>query len=257
MQIDDFKTWHWVAVGLLVGLAFSLVLTVAGPPFATAELDTVDASTFEYGLQGQLLRPGQAGLVVRFHRDQPVLRNLIVHPPLAGDDPRKVWVTGQIYKIGPQFKNPAVPSGPQVYVEQWVPFKYPTSVPYRGQNGAVGSFPTVAGYLSAMQQRKVPAFTYRVAWPEKPAVVWSLPPAAGLLSLGVAWPLALGILRSWGLAKPVKVAPPKPAAKPAPAPAPPVRVVVAPPLPPPVPQPVAAGDGRRFGGEFYPVEKKT
>ena len=220
MQIEDFKTWHWVALGLVAGLAFSLVLTMAGPPFATDELDTVDASIFEHALQGRLLRAGQPALVARFHKDQPVVRNLIVHPPLRGDDPHKFWVTGQLYHIGPQYKNPTNAAAGEQYVEQWRPFKYPAPAPYSGQNGAVAPFPTVAGYLSAMQQRSVPAFTYRTAWQEAPWAVWSLPPVAGLLMIGVAWPLALGILQSAGMARPPKV---KAVAKPAEPPAGPSR----------------------------------
>ena len=260
MQIDDFKTWHWVAVGLIAGLAFSLVLSMAGPPFATDELDTVDAATFENALRGQLVRGREQVLVVRFHKDQPVVRNLIVHPPLGGDDVHRYWVTGQLYKIAPQFKNPADLKSGQVVVEQWLPFKYPAPAPYVvGRNGvgvAGTSYPTVAGFLAAVQPTKgLPPFAYRVAWQEKPAAVWSLPPAAGLLVIGVAWPLALGILRRAGMANPVKTkAAPKPATPPPPRPTPApaaVRVVVAPPPPPPVP----VGDDRKYGGEFYPVVK--
>ncbi len=256
MQIDDFKTWQWVLIGLIAGLAFSLVLTAAGPPFATDELDTIDTSTFEYGLQGRLLRLGQQPLQVRFRRGEPVMRNLIVHPPLGKDEPHQFWVTGQMFKFAVTPKNPAEVRGPGACYGQWVPFKYPAAAPYVGQNGAKESFPTVAGYLAAVQQEKgPPPFSYRVAWQEAPAAIWSLPPAAGFLMIGVAWPLSLGVLRSVGMAKPVR-AKDKPEPAPVPFASPVTGVRLAPPPPPPPPPPPEPhGDDKDYRGEFYPVVK--
>ena len=139
-----------------------------------------------------------------------------------------------------------------------MPFKYPTLAPYKGQNGAVGTYPTVADYLKAMRALKTTNFTYRYAWQEVPAAVWTLPPLAGVLVIGVAWPLTLGVMRSMGLVRPPAVA-----AKPAPAPVvaaavkPVSGVRLAPPQPPPPPKAVPRGDDKEYGGEFYPVVKAT
>jgi hypothetical protein len=260
MQIEDFKTWHWVAIGLIAGLAFSLVLVMSGPPFATQELDTIDASTFEHALLGRLLRPRAQSLVAQYHKGQPLMRDVIVHPPLRGADPHQFWVTGQLYAIAPRFKNPTDPMAGEVVADRWLSFKYPATAPYVGQNGAGiagAKFPTVAEYVAAADKAKLTDVTCRVAWQESPAAVWSLPPVAGLLIIGIAWPLTLGIMRSAGMTRPPVVkAAPAPAAPPPPAPkpAPAVRVVVAPPPPPP-PPPVAVGDQKEYGGEFYPVVK--
>ncbi len=268
MQIEDFKTWQWALLGLIAGLAFSGVLALAGPSFATADLDTVDAATFEHALLGRTVRRGEAALVQRFHRDLPVIRDIAVHPPLRGDP--NDWVTGQLYTVGPRLKDPKNPAGGMAYYEQWRPFKYPAPAPYLGQNGAVGKYPTVTAYLAAMKALKTTRFEYRYAWPEMPAALWSLPPLAGVLTIGLAWPLALGGMQSVGMARPPKLkAGPK--AKPvalAPATAPNPRsaaalaaastagVRLAEPTPPPSPKPVRPADDKEYGGEFYPVVKK-
>jgi len=232
---------------------------MSGPPFATEVMDTIDASMFEHALLGRLLSPRDQQLAAQYDKGHPMLRDVVVHPPLRGADPHQYWVTGQIYHIGAQLKNPTDPKGGQVLVSHWRAFKYPAAAPYLGQNGAgiAGiKYPTVAEYVAAADKAKLTDVTCRVAWQEAPAAVWSLPPLAGLLIIGIAWPLTLGILRSVGMTRPPVVKPvPKPA-DPLPVinPAPTVRVVVAPPPPPP-PPPVAVGDHKEYGGEFYPVVK--
>jgi hypothetical protein len=75
--------------------------------------------------------------------------------------------------------------------------------------------------------------------------------------IGIAWPLTLGVLRSFGISKPAPVkviAPPPqpvPVKKPVRPAGPPVVVAPVTPKPPP---PV---DTRKYGGEFYPVVKTT
>ena len=260
MQINDFKGWHWVVIGVVVGLLFSLVLTQAGPPFAGEELDTVDASTFEHALLGRLVKNSQQRLNARFHPAQPDLRNVVVHPPLRGATPPQYWVTGQLYDVRARYKNPADVKAGEQYVEQWRPFKYPAPAPYPGQNGAVGTFPTVTQYLAAAQKVEPELISYRLAWQERPEAIWSLPPVAGLLLVGVAWPLSLGLMRRMGMAPPPRVTEKR--AKVAPAGGFPVQLTpstagvrVAPPAAPPPPPPDPHEDNRRYGGEFYPVVK--
>ena len=265
MRIENLKTWQWVLLGLLAGAAFSLVLAMAGPTFATAELDTVDASTFEHALLGRVLAPGEQRLVELYHKGQPVLRDVVVHPPFRGDDPpTRRWVTGELYWVGPRYKDPKNPTAGMHYVEQWKPFKYATAAPYTGQNGVRATYPTVSGYLAAMEQLKTTDFAYRSAWQELPVPMWVLPPFAGLLLIGSVWPLSLGVLQRVGLARMPEARQPK--AKPATGgfpvgPVPPatpstagVRVV---PPPSPKPAPVPAGDPKQYGGEFYPVAKNA
>jgi hypothetical protein len=266
MQIEDVKTWMWMVAGALAGLVFSAVLTWSGPWFDAESMDTVDAATFEHALLGRLIRHAEPALAEKYHKGQPLVRNLVVHPPIYNSTtPTRYWVTGELYSIRPQFKDPKSPAGPMVIVEQWVPFKYAAEQPYIAWNGANGvvtgnkgtPYPNVIAYLKALQQKdKAANFTYKFAWPETKQALWTLPPLAGLLIIGIAWPTALGAMQSFGMARPPKPAekPKKPAPKPAavkPVPGPVgVRVVA-----PPTPQPAPVGDSKHYGGEFYPVVK--
>ncbi len=262
MQIEDFKPWQWVVLGLLAGLAFSLVLLVAGPSFATAELDTVDASTFEHALLGRLVAGGEQRFLPESQKGKPLVKDVIVHPPFHGGE-GQYWVTGMLYSVRPVLKDPSNAKGGTQLFDQWKPFKYLTKAPYKGQNGVAGvpgNYPTVVGYLAALKAKdKSAVFDYRYAWQETAAGLWTLPPLAGLLMVGIAWPLSLRAMQSFGMARAPKVVK-KPA--PVPEPAPVVKPVTGvrlapPPPPPPAPKPTRDPDDKEYGGEFYPVVKAT
>lgn len=128
----------------------------------------------------------------------------------------------------------------------------------RAAFGNQDSFPNVLAYLKAAHGVKDQNFSYQFAYWDLPALQWTLPPLAGLLLIGVAWPLTLTALATYGMARPpktVKVA--KPAPVPTSAPTRPTAAVavIKPPEPPSVPPPPP--DGRKFGGEFYPVAKNA
>ena len=258
MQIEDFKAWHWVVVGLFVGVVFSGVLTWAGPWFDTDSLDTIDPATFEHAVTGRLLRRGDPRLLKAFHDGQPVIKDLVVHPPFKGEPTGRYWVTGKLYAIYPTYKDPTSPSSKMQVVDQWTPFKFPASAPFVGEVGATGKFATVGDYLAAVTKTPAAAnVRYRFAWQETPAALWTLPPLGGLLIIGIAWPTALGAMQSFGMARPPKVraAPkPKPAVAPV-RPTPSTAGVAFVPPPSTAPQPVPAGDSKEYGGEFYPVVK--
>jgi hypothetical protein len=284
MQIEDFKTWHWVAIGLVVGLLYSAVLTMAGPWFDAESLDTIDLASFEHGAVGQLTHHDgpDPRLLEQFHAGQPVMADLVVHPPLR-NDPQHYWVTGKLYSIKPEPKGaggPTTRGSTFQVVEQWRPFKYPADIPFVADFGLPGletarrpapkkgaaakpvtatlTFATVIDYLAATTH--VPAganVRFRFAWQELPIARWTLPPVAGLLIIGIAWPLALGAMQSIGMARPPAVVKkPKPAPEPVPTTKPVTGVSLAPPPPPPpVPAPELHPDDKDYRGEFYPVVK--
>ena len=297
MQIEDVKPWMWAVIGVVCGLLFSLSLRMSGPWFDSDQLDTTDTPGLEVALQGIVLRHGEPALVRQFHDGLPLIRDLVVHPPFNGDPtPGRYWVTGQMYHVGPRYKDPKKPAAGMVYAEWWAPFKLPTSAPFVSKSGlAPGKYPTVMEYLDAAQQavvkdqhlaettakaspppakpaagrrqpatpavaKVVPFPAYRFAWPERPTALWALPATAGLLLIGIAWPTTLGAMRSVGLARnpapKVKRAKPAPVEPMRPTPSTAGVRVV---LPPSAVAKAAdaAGDKKQYGGEFYPVVKQA
>ena len=280
MQIEDLKAWQWVVVGAVVGLMFSASLAAVGPWFDSNQLDTIDLTAFERVLAGL---PAETHdnpfLVAKYHPGQPVVRDVVVHPPFAGDPtPGRTWVTGQVYSVGPHLKDPKNPTAGSFLGEQWRPFKYPAPVPFVVRDAgpelrrrgvvalAPGTYPTVSEYLAAVGKamahpagdgKPLPFAGYRFAWPETRAALWTLPATAGVLVVGIAWPLTLGLMGRAGLTRPpkVKVAKVKPAPRSAASPdTAGVRVVLPPSAVAAKAPPV---DSKEYGGEFYPVAKNT
>ena len=278
MQIEDFKAWQWALVGAVFGLLFSCSIVVVGPWFDNDQLDTIDSTALSQALLGRPDVKASPAQLRKYHADQPVIRNLVVHPPFKGDSaPDRYWLTGQVYWIGQKLKDPKNPAGGAVLAEQWRPFKLAAPAPYvvkepdlkKNPNAppavAPGTYPTIREYLAAAKQslaNKPTAATFpshRFAWQELPAAVWSLPAAAGVLIVGIAWPTTLAAMQSIGMARPPRKPKAKPVPKPAAQPVPStagVRVVL-PPSTVKTPDPAPHVDDKEYKGEFYPVVKNT
>jgi hypothetical protein len=286
MEIESVKTWQWMLTGLFIGFLFSCIVSWSGPTFDTQPRDTIEQGEFENGAFSLTRFVQIRGLESQYHEGKPLLRDVTIHPPIPGDP--RYWVTGRSYFVGLKPDDPTKPRGPTKVYEEWQPFKYPAVVPYvpgytlreekkldRGNNpvqrnrtvefaelkkelGGEGSFPTVVEYLKAVAKLpKNEDFKFQFAWWELPVAKWSLPPLAGFMMIGVAWPLALGVLTSFGLTK--APAPVKKAAAPPPAKPVAVKPVVGVKLVAPVPKtpPPPTEDDRQYRGEFYPVAKST
>jgi hypothetical protein len=292
MEIEAIKTWQWMAIGLFAGFLLSCVLVWRGPVFDTQNRDTMQQGEFENSTlvstkYGRLVGD-QARLVGQYHKAQPLLRDVTIHPPLPSDE-KHYWVTGRVYFIGLKLVDDSKPRGPMQVYEQWRLFKYPASIPYKpgyqvradkrlDKNaasrrnveladlkkalGGQGSFPTVLEFVKAVSQLPDNDIKYEYAWWELPVPEWTLPPVAGLLIIGIAWPMALAAMQNYGLAqRPASKAKPKP--EPAKKPqrpvigATPAGVVIKPAAPPPPPPPPLPGDRKEYGGVYYPVVKTT
>jgi len=232
MHIEDLKVWHWVILGLVVGALFSGVKLWQGPWFDSTDIDSIEQVRFEKGLVGVLAGGSSVhgNLTAQYHKDQPILKDIVVHPPLPGDTVQRYWVTGKVCTVDLNRKNPKDPASPIVPVEMWTPFKYPAKVPYeplsalelqakRGRAGAKAladarakaatqpsaagrsEYPNVIEYLQAVHTRSDAQFSYRYAWQELPLATALLPPVAGLLVIGIAWPMTLNLMMGAGLAR--------------------------------------------------------
>ena len=82
MQIEDFKTWHWVLIGLLVGVLFGGVRLAQGPWYDMEGLETADQGQFEREAAGDgSAKRRDARLIETYHAGLPLLKNVVVHPP--------------------------------------------------------------------------------------------------------------------------------------------------------------------------------
>jgi hypothetical protein len=139
MQVENFRIWHWVSIGVLVGLLFSALLAVRGPWFDTESLQTLEQGEFDWNALYDLHpghKPGnqshsavidEQAFIDTYRPDAPLLKDVIVHPPPTTDLTKRWWVTGK-YFLATAVKDPK--SGGQSVQGEWFPFKYPASEPY-------------------------------------------------------------------------------------------------------------------------------
>jgi hypothetical protein len=293
MEIEEIKIWQWVLAGLVAGALFSCVWAWNGPAFDTQTRDTMLQGEFENDCLAltKLVPPApgpESRWVEQYHKDQLLLRNITVHPPIASD-PKRYWVTAEMYTVGPKPIDPKNPKSQEKITCLWTAVKYPAPIPYapgyeirsekkldkfasarrnaevEAEKKAMGgqtSFPTVVEYLKAVQKIPNANLQFHYAFWEKPAYVWTLPPLAGLLMIGIAWPMTLSAMQNFGLAKPAPVkGKAKPQTAPAKKPARPTSSIASPAggaaavVQPSAPAALTPGDTRKYGGEFYPVVK--
>ncbi len=202
MHLEDLKFWHWTIIGLLAGALFGAVKLSQGPWFDKEGIETLDQPTFDLeaaGSQAGLRRDRQ--LVQRYNGDEPLLRNLVVHAPVMGEPTHSYWVTGEYHRIYEDHKKPGDLSSPVVTWGEWVTFKYRAPAPYRAAEGAPGRYATVAAFLSAAEKKAPHPIPYRFAWWEQSMPTIVLPTISGILIIGIAWPLTLGLMQGAGLAR--------------------------------------------------------
>lgn len=212
MQVENVRVWQWMLIGVLVGLLFAAVKVYQGPWFVYADTDTLSQARFERAII-DLPEGWHRGerYIYQFHKDQPLIKEMMIHPPLGGADGNDWWVTGKCYSIIAQNKVRGDAKTPLVLIQQWIPFKYPAPAPYKATNGSVGTYPNILDYLAVVKKHNPSAVPWQYAWWTKPNMPYLLLPIAGLLILGFAWPATLAIMQHAGLArrreKRVKLAP--------------------------------------------------
>ncbi len=230
MEIEEVKTWQWMLAGLIAGFAFSCVVVWSGPAFDTQPRDTIEQGEFENAVISLTKFGSLPRMAASWHKDKPMLRDVTVHPPLAGDAEHSYWVTGRSYFVGLRPVDPLKVIGPKIVYEEWRPFKYAAAAPYlpgytvrenkklvenpfrmrqlealKQALGGQKTFPTVIDFLKAVSAIPEAQLHYQYAWWELPKVRWILPPVAGFSMIGVAWPLALSVLQHFGMSKPTPV----------------------------------------------------
>lgn len=193
MQIEDFKRWHWVLIGLAAGLIFA---------FAWQDHDVVGDKNYELAEVKQNNFEREA---LSKTREQPgsvraVLQEVRVEPPVRDyqNNVRQI-VTGK--RILFNTKD-----------QKWYPvrFYYYASVPYVPHlipplAAKDGKEPTVMDFLAAAQKTN-PLLHYRYAWEMESNwsfVLWAI---GGVVVVGGIWPTVLNVLLGAGLGRPPKTA---------------------------------------------------
>jgi hypothetical protein len=203
MQIEDFKTWHWMVLGPIVGILFGCIILWRGPSSDVPNINTLDQGRFERAASGTPGLRRDEALIPEFAAGKPWLKDLVVHPPIQGDNSDTYWVLGEVYSVDVGRKDPKDPASPFVTLGDWSPFRYPAKAPYRAVLAAPGVYPSVMDYLTALKQKSPDSTTrYRFAWWDSTAATIALPTMAGFLIIGVAWPMAIHLLQGAGLARP-------------------------------------------------------
>jgi hypothetical protein len=203
MHIEDFKTWHWMVLGPIVGLLFACVILWRGPTSDVPNIDTLDQGSFERAASGT---PGEhrgEPMRVEYAAGKPWLKDVVVHPPLQGDRSKTYWVLGKAYSVVLARKDSNNPASPIVVLGDWVPFRYPAKAPYTAVVAAPGNYPTVMAYLKTLQENfPESSSSYRFAWWDNTFATLMLPVLAGFLIIGIAWPLTIQVMQGTGLARP-------------------------------------------------------
>ncbi len=220
MELENFKVWQWMLIGLLVGLGIGYWKAENGPDIDDNVVRTVYQPEFEERLFDTYVLDGQ-----KPENARPVFTSVTIHPPIDG----KVWVTGLVMQRPSAARIADMVAAKQPVKAKFVGFRYPTEVPYRPQfyanlmpsetkpatNAAKpeSAFAamrppanSVVQYLDRLKaERKDFRVSYRYAWWEaKPATVaiWT---AGSFTVIGVVWPIIVRLLMGVGLARrPVK-----------------------------------------------------
>jgi len=200
MHIEDFKTWHWMVLGPIIGLLVGCVLLWRGPSSDVAGIETLDQGRFERAASGTAGRRPDERLLSDYCAGTPWLKDVVVHPPIEGDSSGTYWVLGKYLSADYGKKNPDDPISPEVVFGNWIPFRYPAKAPYNAFIGAQGVYQNVMAYLDALRKNSPNSSSrYRFAWWDSTAAMLGLPAMAGFLIIGVAWPMTIQLLQGTGL----------------------------------------------------------
>jgi len=174
MNLLSLKWWHWIAIGLVIGLILGSVQCLWGPAYEDSTARTLSQSLFEDAILGK-----------SDEWSQLAIKDLMVHPP---DKHGNQWVTGRFVE------DRHVVHPPAHYLRLEGAFKYPAQLPYRPkQPTTISGYARVEDFLDAARKQGY-AIDYRRAWYEQPWATIGIWATGCLVIIGGVWPLALVLL---------------------------------------------------------------
>jgi hypothetical protein len=179
MGIENLKRWHWILIGLFVGLVVAYVNLGLEPTYPR----TMGQQEFERDLDRTQDVNGT---------EYRVIRDITVHPQVDGVYNKPVQVlTFQKFTFVPK-------DG----VWKYFPYAFRAELPYRPTNDNT-SLNTVSAFLSDLGKQD-PTIKYKYAWWEErnwSIALWTL---GSVIVIGGIWPFVIQLLIGAGLAKPPK-----------------------------------------------------
>lgn len=176
MRIEDFKRWHWVVIGLVVGAVMAYMRTSVVTPDETASYRR-GISPFEFATN--LRRPPTGN-------GFPWISDIVVYPPLQN----KNYVTAKMLEIQTDGRG----------IYRLV--KFNAEIPFKVARFSEPKSSTysVRDFLNDEKSRD-PNLKYTFAWWELPTAAYALWIGGGLLVIGGIWPTLVNIMIGAGLGR--------------------------------------------------------
>jgi hypothetical protein len=176
MRIEDFKRWHWIVIGLVVGVVMAYMRTSLVTPDETASYRR-GVSAFEF--LTNLRRPVTGN-------GFPWVSDIVVYPPVMN----KNYVTAKMLEIQPD--------GRGIYrlvkFNGEIPFKVARFSDPKSKTYSVRDF------LND-EKAKQPNLKYTFAWWELPTAAYALWIGGGLILIGGVWPTLVNVMIGAGLGR--------------------------------------------------------
>jgi hypothetical protein len=177
MRIEELKRWHWVLVGLIVGVSLGYLYGSIEPGSGRS----ISQARFETALNETPLQGSH-----------PWIRDIVVHP----HPERGVIITGRHLEPG---------RGDTMLYQ---PFRFVPPMPYEPLSSPRGNRPadweqsgrTVRDYLNHMAGTH-DHVSYRYAWTSQPLYRYLIWTAGAVLAIGIVWPSIISLLTGGGLGR--------------------------------------------------------
>lgn len=185
-RIEDLKRWHWLVIGVAVGVGISLWRGSIDAETALAGRSTLDVGEFERLLTRQT-RSGQ-----------PMLKNIQVYP--VGDG--VYWLSAEQLRTrgGRRWGG----GGGDDDEQQYVPVKIRATTPFvpRANASSPNADPngTIVDYLASLKASN-PNVDYASRWWDVEPMRTALFAAAGAMLIGGVWPSLINLLIGAGYGK--------------------------------------------------------
>jgi len=190
MHFAALLRWHWVVIGVIVGLAIGMVRSAAND----GEIHGVDVNGYGLILPDQQLFENA---LIQDYNGTRLFSDPVVYPHWTTDASGKssivYIVSGRYWDGHPQEKNGKM-------VAEWLPRCFVSQTPYKPKIGLtdasgkiVSEFPTVNEFLTALHGRY--GVSYRYAWWAAHPVWTSL--IFCVILIGGIWPTVINLL-TWG-----------------------------------------------------------
>jgi hypothetical protein len=180
MEIENLKRWHWIAAGIVVGLALSYV-------WASVEPNRGRRGSAEDLFRNLALKDPKSG--------QPIVGSIVVHPPEQGAHGMVNIVTYTKWMFDAKRKE-------NVTADYWFVAEIPFVLPGRRPTGVAPTF-TVSDQLNELKQRN-PQVTVRTGWWTTTPATYAIWTLGSIAVIGGLWPTLLNVVVGAGYGPPRK-----------------------------------------------------